>query len=115
MKYAWKTVIRNWRITLAAVLAVTALTFFLSVFTGSIQSSREQLERIYEVTTVTARVAGYNAGVDAVIKEDLYRAVLDSGFVKKYCSLIQLKTQRQELLRKLNCWSYYKLKYKEVD
>ena len=27
----------------------------------------------------------------------------------------ELSAQRQELLRKLNCWSYYKLKYKEVD
>ena len=102
MKYAWKTVIRNWRITLAAVLAVTALTFFLSVFTGSIQSSREQLDRIYEVTTVTARIAGYNTGVKATIEEPLYQTILDSGFVKKHWALIQNKTQQQDLLRALN-------------
>lgn len=102
MKYAWKTVIRNRRITLAAIAAVAALTFFLSVFTGSIQSSREQLARIYEVTTVTARVAGYNTGVNATIEEALYRAILDSGFVKDYEALIQNKTARQDVLRALS-------------
>ena len=102
MKYAWKTLIRNKRITLAAVAAVAALTFFLSVFTSSIQSSREQLERIYEVTTVTARVAGFNSGVNASIKEELYRAILDSGFIKKHWALIQNKTEGQDLLRALN-------------
>ena len=102
MKYVWKTLIRNKRITLAAVAAVAALTFFLSVFTSSIQSSREQLKRIYEVTTVTARVAGYNTGVNASIGEDLYRAILDSGFIKEHWALIQNKTEQQDLLRALN-------------
>ncbi|MBR5536586.1 MAG: hypothetical protein IKU58_01640 [Clostridia bacterium] len=102
MKYAWKTVIRNWRITLAAVLAVTALTFFLSVFTGSIQNSREQLARIYEVTTVTARVAGYSGGAGASIEEEICRAILDSGFVKDHEALIQNKTARQDILRALS-------------
>ena len=102
MKYVWKTLIRNKRITLAAVAAVAALTFFLSVFTSSIQSSREQLRRIYEVTTVTARVAGYNTGVNASIGEDLYRAILDSGFIKAHWALIQNKTEQQDLLRALN-------------
>lgn len=102
MKYVWKTLIRNKRITLAAVAAVAALTFFLSVFTSSIQSSREQLKRIYEVTTVTARVAGYNTGVNASIEEELYRAILDSGFIKAHWALIQNKTEQQDLLRALN-------------
>lgn len=102
MKYVWKTLIRNKRITLAAVAAVAALTFFLSVFTSSIQSSREQLKRIYEVTTVTARVAGYNTGVNASIGEELYRAILDSGFIKAHWALIQNKTEQQDLLRALN-------------
>ena len=102
MKYVWKTLIRNKRITLAAVAAVAALTFFLSVFTSSIQSSKEQLKRIYEVTTVTARVAGYNTGVNASIEEDLYRAILDSGFIKAHWALIQNKTEQQDLLRALN-------------
>lgn len=102
MKYAWKTVIRNWRITLAAMAAVAALAFFLSVFTGSIQSNREQLDRIYEVTTVTARIAGYNTGVNASIEEELYRTILESGFIKKHCALIQNKTEQQDLLRALN-------------
>ena len=102
MKYVWKTLIRNKRITLAAVAAVAALTFFLSVFTSSIQSSREQLRRIYEVTTVTARVAGYNTGVNASIGEELYRAILDSGFIKAHWALIQNKTEQQDLLRALN-------------
>ena len=102
MKYVWKTLIRNKRITLAAVAAVAALTFFLSVFTSSIQSSREQLKRIYEVTTVTARVAGYNTGVNASIGEELYRAILDSGFIKTHWALIQNKTEQQDLLRALN-------------
>jgi len=102
VKYVWKTLIRNKRITLAAVAAVAALTFFLSVFTSSIQSSREQLRRIYEVTTVTARVAGYNTGVNASIGEELYRAILDSGFIKAHWALIQNKTEQQDLLRALN-------------
>ena len=102
MKYVWKTLIRNKRITLAAVAAVAALTFFLSVFTSSIQSSKEQLKRIYEVTTVTARVAGYNTGVNASIGEELYRAILDSGFIKAHWALIQNKTEQQDLLRALN-------------
>lgn len=102
MKYVWKTLIRNKRITLAAVAAVAALTFFLSVFTSSIQSSKEQLKRIYEVTTVTARVAGYNTGVNASIEEELYRAILDSGFIKAHWALIQNKTEQQDLLRALN-------------
>ena len=102
MKYVWKTLIRNKRITLAAVAAVAALTFFLSVFTSSIQSSREQLRRIYEVTTVTARVAGYNTGVNASIGEELYRAIMDSGFIKAHWALIQNKTEQQDLLRALN-------------
>ena len=99
MKYVWKTLIRNKRITLAAVAAVAALTFFLSVFTSSIQNSKEQLRRIYEVTTVTARVAGYNTGVNASIGEELYRAILDSGFIKAHWALIQNKTEQQDLLR----------------
>ena len=102
MKYVWKMLIRNKRITLAAVAAVAALTFFLSVFTSSIQSSREQLRRIYEVITVTARVAGYNTGVNASIGEELYRSILDSGFIKAHWALIQNKTEQQDLLRALN-------------
>lgn len=102
MKYVWKTLIRNKRITLAAVAAVAALTFFLSVFISSIQSSKEQLKRIYEVTTVTARMAGYNTGVNASIGEELYRAILDSGFIKAHWALIQNKTEQQDLLRALN-------------
>ena len=102
MKYAWKTLMRNKRITLAAVAAVAALTFFLSVFTSSIQSSREQLKRIYEVTTVTARVAGFSSGVRASIKEELYQAILDSGFVKEHWALIQNQNNSKEVLRALN-------------
>lgn len=102
MKYTWKTVIRNWHISLVAIAAVAALSFFLSVFTGSIQSSRKQLDHIYKVTTVTARVAGYNTGVNASIEEELYHAILDSGFIKTHCALIQNKTEQQDLLRALN-------------
>ena len=102
MKYAWKTMIRNKRITLAAVAAVAALTIFLSVFTGSIQSSREQLDRIYEVTTVTARVSGYNTAVSASIPEELYRHIVDSGFVREHWSLIQKRVRSSNLLRALD-------------
>ena len=91
MKYAWKSSIRNYRVTLSAIAAIAALAFFLSAFTGGIQKNREQLERVYEVTTVTAAVTGYQDAPTASLSEKQYQAIMNSGFVKTSTALIQKK------------------------
>ena len=64
MSYAWKSVTRNFHLTIAVVAAVATLTFFLSVFTNSIQRNQEQLERIYEETTVDNEINGFLVQID---------------------------------------------------
>ncbi len=100
--YALKMVIRNTRLTLSVIAAVAALTFFLSVYTNSIQTSRDQLDQIYEVTTVTAQITGYGGGATAKLKEDPYRRILSSGFVKTSHTLIQQRVGGNDSLRALD-------------
>ncbi len=100
--YALKMVIRNTRITLSVIAAVAALTFFLSVYTNSIQTSQDQLDQIYEVTTVTARISGSGGGANARLKEDAYRRILSSGFVRTGHAMIQQTVDGNDALRALD-------------
>lgn len=102
MRYAWKSVTRNFHLTIAVVAAVATLTFFLSVFTNSIQRNQEQLERIYEETTVNASITGYMDAPTASLSQEQYHTIVNSGFVKTSAAMIQQKVNGNSLLRALN-------------
>jgi len=99
--YTLKMVLRNTRITLSMIAAVAALTFFLSVYTDSIQTSQEQLDKVYAVTTVTARISGFGGGATARLEADKYDRILSSGFVKSSHALIQQTVRGKDILRAL--------------
>ena len=100
--YTLKMVLRNTRITLSVIAAVAALTFFLSVYTNSIQTSQEQLDQVYAVTNVTARISGFGGGATARLEADKYDRILSSGFVKSSHALIQQTVRGKDILRALD-------------
>ncbi len=100
--YTLKMVIRNTRITLSVIAAVGALTFFLSVYTNSIQSSQEQLDQVYEKTTVTARISGFEGATTAKLENATYQHILSGEFIKTSHALIQQKVQGNKVLRALD-------------
>lgn len=100
--YAWKMVVRNKRITVSVIAAVAALTFFLSVYTSSIQASQDQLDRVYRITEVTARISGQNGGATAKLNADTYNRILSSGFVKESHALIQQDARDDKMLRAMD-------------
>lgn len=102
MKYAWRSITRNFHLTVSAIAAIAALTFFLSVFTSSIQRNQEQLERIYEETTVTASITGYMDAPTASLKQEQYQAVMNSGFIETSAAMIQQRASGNALVRALN-------------
>jgi len=99
MKHAFRSFIRNRRVTLIATAAVLAMTIFLMVFANSIRLNRDSLNDAYDNLEVKAHIAPPTALYDPQLDEARYLAILESGFVKSHSAMMRFEQFGKNVLR----------------
>ena len=99
MKHAFRSFIRNRRVTLIATAAVLAMTIFLMVFANSIRLNRDSLNDAYDNLEVKAHIAPPTALYAPYLAEERYHAILESGFVKHHSAMMHFEQFGNNMLR----------------
>lgn len=91
MKMAFRSFVRNRRVTLIAIAAVMAMTAFFAVFTNSIRVNQASLDDAYDNLEVRAHITASTVQADPYLEEERYQAIMDSGFVAEHAAMVRFK------------------------
>lgn len=102
MKQAFRSVLRNRRMTFISIATVLAMTAFLLAFSNSIRLNQLSLDDAYDNLEVTAHIRGATAQSGPYLEETRIRAILGSGFVTEYSAMMRFKQRGNDTLRGVN-------------
>lgn len=99
MKMAFRSFVRNRKVTLISIAAVLAMTAFLMAFTNSIRINQASLDDAYDNLEVKAHITASTALADPYLEEERYQAIVDSGFVAEHAAMVRFKQSGSTTLR----------------
>lgn len=91
MKMAFRSFIRNRKVTIISIAVILAMTIFLLSFSDSIHRNRISLDDAYTNLEVTAHIRGATTQADPYLEETQYKAILESGFVLAHSAMIRFQ------------------------
>ncbi len=102
MKFAFRNVWRNKKVSIFAALVVAASTLFLMIFAGNIATYQSQLDQSYQIMKASAHITGESATATPQLTETQYGMLLDSGFIKEHSVMADHAINEQDILRGIN-------------
>ena len=99
MKMAFRSFLRNRKVTLISISAVLAMTAFLMVFTNSIRINQASLDDAYDNLEVKAHITAPTALADPYLEEARYQIIANSGFVSEHAAMVRFKQSGSTTLR----------------
>lgn len=102
MKFAFRNLWRNKKISVFAAFVVAASTLFLLFFTGNIATYQSELDQSYQIMKASAHITGENSAAVPQLTELQYGMLLDSGFVKDHSVMADHIINEQDILRGIN-------------
>lgn len=102
MKMAFRSFLRNGKVTLISTAAVLAMAVFLMVFANSIRLNQASLDDAFDNLEVNAYIRASTALSEPYLDEARCLAILDSGFVGEYSAMVRFKQSGSAVLRGVN-------------
>lgn len=102
MKFAFRNLWRNKKISIFAALVVAASILFLLIFTGNIATYQSELDQSYQIMKASAHITGESSAAVPQLTELQYGMILDSGFVKDHSVMADHIINEQDILRGIN-------------
>ena len=102
MKFAFRNLWRNKKISVFSAFVVAASTLFLLFFTGNIATYQSELDQSYQIMKASAHITGENSAAVPQLTELQYGMLLDSGFVKDHSVMVDHVINEQDILRGIN-------------
>ena len=99
IKTAWRNFVRNKWPSIVSVLISAALTAFILAFCSSIEMNKLERENAYDTIEVNAYIAGASATREPSISEDVFQALMNSGFIDSYTASMKCSVNGQDTLK----------------